>query len=76
MPAENLASTLVNSVDGCVLPPNESSLPAAAAWVQKVLADSEEQVRLGKQARALAEREFALEGCADRFEAILTRVAR
>jgi len=75
MPAENLASKLVNDVDGCVLPPNEDSLPAAAAWVQGVLADSEEAARLGKQARALAEREFALEGCADRFEAILTRVA-
>lgn len=76
MPAENLASTLVEDVDGCVLPPDESSLPAAAAWVLRVLADTEEQSRLGKQARALAEREFALEGCADRFEAILTRVAR
>jgi glycosyltransferase involved in cell wall biosynthesis len=76
MPAENLASKLVNDVDGCVLPPNEGSLPAAAAWVQAVLADDEEAARLGKQARALAEREFALEGCADRFEAILTRVMR
>jgi colanic acid biosynthesis glycosyl transferase WcaI len=75
MPAENLASKLVNDVEGCVLPPNETSLPAAAAWVQGVLADSEEQARLGKQARALAEREFALEGCAVRFEAILTGVA-
>ncbi len=75
MPAENLASTLVSDVDGCVLPPNEGSLPSAAAWVVSVLADREEQVRLGKQARALAEREFALEGCADKFEAILASVA-
>ncbi|RZI82284.1 MAG: glycosyltransferase, partial [Microbacterium sp.] len=74
MPAENLASQLVGDVDGCVLPPNESSLPAAAAWVQGVLGDPEEQVRLGKQSRALAEREFALEGCANRFEEILVRV--
>jgi glycosyltransferase involved in cell wall biosynthesis len=59
-----------------VLPPNEGSLPAAADWVRAVLADTEEQARLGKQARALAEREFALEGCADRFEAILTGVSR
>ena len=36
--------------------------------------DVEEQARIGKQSRALAEREFALEGCADRFEEILVRV--
>lgn len=74
MPSENLASQLVGDVDGCVLPPNESSLEAAAAWVQGVLGDPEERARLGKQSRALAEREFALEGCADRFEDILVRV--
>ena len=34
----------------------------------------EELARLGKQSRALAEREFALEGCGDRFERILVRV--
>jgi len=73
MPAENLASQLVGDVEGCVLPPDESSLPAAAAWTVGVLADAEEQARIGKLARALAEREFALAGCADRFEAILTR---
>lgn len=76
MPAENLASQLVASVDGCVLRPDEASLPAAAEWIRGVLADDEEQVRLGKQARELAEREFALEGCADRFETILRSVAR
>ncbi len=75
MPAENLASTLVGSVEGLVLPPNDASLPQAAAWARGVLADDEERARLGKQSRALAEREFALEGCADRFEAILARVA-
>ncbi|MET3962354.1 colanic acid biosynthesis glycosyl transferase WcaI [Marmoricola sp. OAE513] len=74
MPAENLASQLVNDVEGCVLPPNEGSLPAAAAWAASVLADDEELARLGKQSRALAEREFALEGCGNRFEEILVRV--
>lgn len=76
MPAENLASKLVKDVEGCVLAPNEGSLPAAAAWVAALLSDEEEQARLGKQARALAEREFALEGCANRFEEILARVAK
>lgn len=74
MPAENLASHLVGEVEGCVLPPSAASLPAAAAWTVQVLADAEEQARIGKLSRALAEREFALEGCADRFEAILSRV--
>lgn len=72
MPAENLASQLVGAVEGCVLPPNQASLPAAAAWTVQVLANHEEHARIGKLARALAEREFALAGCADRFEAILT----
>jgi colanic acid biosynthesis glycosyl transferase WcaI len=73
MPAENLAATLVGSVDGCVLPPSEASLPEAATWVRDVLEDGERARELGKQARTLAEREFALAGCADRFEAILTQ---
>lgn len=71
MPAENLAATLVSRVDGCVLPPDESSLPAAAAWVDEVLADAERRAALGKAARALAEQEFELSGCADRFEELL-----
>jgi colanic acid biosynthesis glycosyl transferase WcaI len=71
MPAENLAATLVAGVDGCVLTPSESSLPRAASWVRDVFADPELADELGKQARHLAEREFALAGCADRFERIL-----
>ena len=72
MPAENLAATLVARVDGCVLPPREESLPEAAAWVGSVLADDERSAALGKAARALAEREFALASCADAFEQILS----
>lgn len=76
MPAENLAATLVDQVDGCVLPPMEASLPAAATWVRSVLGDAEAASTLGKAARVLAEREFALMGCADRFETILLDAAR
>jgi colanic acid biosynthesis glycosyl transferase WcaI len=76
MPAENLAATLVSRVDGCVLPPDEASLPLAADWVAGVLADDERQVALGKAARALAEDEFVLAGCADRFEELLDGCAR
>ncbi len=76
MPAENLAAHLVSEVDGCVLPPVADSLPRAAAWVSKVLADSEDSARIGAQSRALAEEKFALEGCANRFEEILNRAAK
>jgi glycosyltransferase involved in cell wall biosynthesis len=75
MPAENLAATLVARVDGCVLPPVESSLPDAADWVGTVLADDERRAALGKAARTLAEREFDLVRCAPRFEAILADAA-
>lgn len=71
MPAENLASTLVARVEGCVLPPRADSLPAAAEWIGSVLADDELSGNLGKAARALAEKEFALATCADSFESIL-----
>jgi colanic acid biosynthesis glycosyl transferase WcaI len=75
MPAENLASNLVAEVDGCVLPPVEAALAEAGRWVASVLMDAERCAELGRKARALAEREFALDGCATRFEEILGRVA-
>jgi putative colanic acid biosynthesis glycosyltransferase WcaI len=75
MPAENQAATLVAEVDGCVLPPEEASLVEAGRWVAEVLRDDVRRERLGHQARALAEREFALDGCASRFEEILAGVA-
>ena len=75
MPAENLAATLVAEVEGCVLPPAEAALPEAAGWVASVLGDAPRRDELGRKARALAEREFALDGCATRFEEILGRAA-
>jgi colanic acid biosynthesis glycosyl transferase WcaI len=72
MPSENLASALVSEVGGCVLPPDEGSLPKAADWVTEVLADRERWEDLGFAARGFAEREFALSGLADRFEKILS----
>ncbi|MDO7867854.1 glycosyltransferase family 4 protein [Nocardioides jiangxiensis] len=76
MPSENLAAKLVDQVGGCVLPPSDDSVPAAAAWVREVLADHARAQQIGKDSRALAEREFELEGCVDRFEAILRSAAR
>lgn len=71
MPAENLAAGLVRQTDGCVLPPDCASLPEAATWVAGMLDDDEAAGTVGKAARALAEEEFALDGCASRFESIL-----
>lgn len=76
MPAENLASQLVGEAGGLVLPPQPGSLAAAGAWAADLLGDAERRRELGRSARDLAEREFALAGCADRFERILTEVAR
>jgi hypothetical protein len=43
--------------------------------VASVLRDAPRREELGRKARALAEREFALDRCATRFEEILERVA-
>jgi glycosyltransferase involved in cell wall biosynthesis len=71
MPDANLAARLVSDVGGAVLPPSEAALPEAAAWVGSVLADREVREEIGLAARSLAEHEFALARCADRFERIL-----
>lgn len=76
MPAENLASGLVEEAGGRVLPPAEESLGEAAEWIRDVLADPSRAAGIGEASRALAEREFQLERCADRFEEILEGVAR
>jgi colanic acid biosynthesis glycosyl transferase WcaI len=75
MPAENLAATLVAEVEGRVLPPVEAALPEAAGWVAALLEDAPRSDELGRRARVLAEREFALDRCATRFEEILGRAA-
>ncbi|PWN04898.1 glycosyltransferase WbuB [Nocardioides silvaticus] len=76
MPDENLAAHLIDAVGGCVLPPDSSSVPAAANWVAEVLDDSDLWDKLGRRARELAEREFELTLCGSKFEEILLRVAR
>jgi glycosyltransferase involved in cell wall biosynthesis len=76
MPADNLAARLLRQAGSAVFPPEESALGDASAWVREVLSDPARAERLGKESRALAEREFALEGCATRFEEILRGVRR
>ncbi|CAM5565554.1 MULTISPECIES: glycosyltransferase family 4 protein [Streptomyces] len=75
MPADNLAARLLRQAGSAVFPPEESALEGAATWVREVLSDPARAERLGKESRALAEREFALEGCASRFEDILHSVS-
>lgn len=73
MPSENIAAQLVSSAHGRVLPPDATSLDAASEWVGSVLADAERRSLLGCTARSLAEQEFAIDGAADRFQAILVQ---
>ncbi|MDK0698806.1 hypothetical protein P5E74_14305, partial [Clostridium perfringens] len=68
MPSDNQAAVLLAASGNCVLAPERASLPAAARWVRAVLGDGAIAQTLGMDARALAEHQFALEGCADEFE--------
>lgn len=71
MPEENLASSLVTRAGGLVLPPAEDSVKEAGAWLVQVLQDEEMRAELGEASRDLAEQEFALDGCATKFEDLL-----
>ncbi|MFF5534530.1 glycosyltransferase family 4 protein [Streptomyces cinerochromogenes] len=75
MPADNLAARLLRQAGSAVFPPGEQALGDAAAWIRDLLSDPARAERLGKESRALAEREFALESCASRFESILRDAA-
>ncbi|MGW6903907.1 glycosyltransferase family 4 protein [Streptomyces sp. NPDC054940] len=76
MPADNLAAKLLRQAGSAVFAPEESSLAGAATWIREVLNDPARAESLGKESRALAEREFALEGCASQFEDILRTAIR
>lgn len=71
MPAENLASQLVDEAGGKVLEPEAASVTEAAEWITEVLADGDVQEKIGRRSRDLAEREFDLQKCAGSFERIL-----
>ena len=76
VPPDNSAAQLVVEAGGHVVAPQERSVDDAARWAERVLHDADLREEIGQRARALAEREFALPGCADRFEAILHGCAR
>jgi glycosyltransferase involved in cell wall biosynthesis len=71
MPQENQAAELVERAGGRALPPEAGSLDEAARWIADVLADNQAAQEIGRRSRLLAEDEFALDSCADRFETIL-----
>ena len=75
MPAENSAAELLDQVGSCVLPPDLESLHTATAWALEVFENPSRAAALGAAARALAEREFDLRTCADKFERILKESA-
>lgn len=72
MPAENSAARLVSAAGGTVVTPSTAGVSDAAAWVQRLLADPVGRQGLGVAAGQLAELEFSLRTCADRFEGLLT----
>lgn len=74
MPEENLAALLVDKTGGCVVRPEEAAIPVAAEWIRSILADAERATQIGRASRDLAEQEFELSSCADRFEKILVSV--
>lgn len=74
MPPENLAASLIERAGGTVRPPERSQLDAVASWIVDVLGNEATAARIGAESRALAEQEFALKRCADRFELILSSV--
>ena len=76
LPSENLAADLIGQAGGHVAAPHEDALPAAAEWAVEVLSDAERRQELGDAGRELAEREFALSECTDRFETLLSGCAR
>jgi colanic acid biosynthesis glycosyl transferase WcaI len=65
----------VQDAGGFIAPPDRSSVAVAAMWADRLLRDSARLTQLGVESRELAEQEFALEGCADEFEGILSDAA-
>lgn len=76
MPHENLAAQLVERAGCAVQTPDAAGIDDAAKWVVEVLGDREREARLCRSTRQLAEEEFSLASCTDRFERILAECSR
>lgn len=74
MPAENLAAQLLERAGCAVYEPDASGVDDAAKWVVEVLTVQAVTAGLRQSTRALAEEEFSLDGCTDRFERILAEL--
>ncbi|UDY23603.1 glycosyltransferase family 4 protein [Nocardioides sp. Kera G14] len=75
MPPENLASELISRTGGGVVAPGPDALHEAAEWCVAMLRDADARAEVGRASRQLAESEFALSGCANRFETLLHEAA-
>lgn len=74
VPAQNLAGRIVSENEtGIVVDPDDRAAFLAAA--RRLLGDSELRERMGRQARAYAERTFDIVTIGDRFEQVLESVA-
>jgi glycosyltransferase involved in cell wall biosynthesis len=75
VPPENLAARIVErNGAGLVVPPDDVAGFLDAA--ERLAADADLRARMGRSARAYAERTFQIEGIADRMEAVLAEAAR
>ena len=75
VPGRNPAAQDVDNAGGCVAPPTPDGARAAAKWLCDTMKDPDGLVRLGAQARELAERRFNIERIGARFEQILYSAA-
>jgi len=75
MPAENLAARVVAAERaGLVVPANDGAALTAAA--RRLMGDATLREECGRNARAVAERRFAIQPIADRFAAVLAAAGR
>ena len=75
VPQSNLAARIVvESGAGLVVPPKDPSGLVEAA--RSLLGDVSQRTNMGVAARAYAERTFAIDAIADRFESVLEQVTR
>lgn len=75
MPGENAAAGLLDRAGCGVFEPTADAIDAAAAWAAGLLADPVRHAALVASTRELAEEEFDLVRCVDKFERLLREAA-
>jgi glycosyltransferase involved in cell wall biosynthesis len=71
MPADNPAAADVTQAGGFVGTPSPAGVVAAASWLQRTAAEADGFVRIGAQAREMAECRFDIGRIGDTFERVL-----